>query len=163
VSVFWKRFWDKVKWTPTCWLWTGGRFNHGGYGRISQGNRGKQVHRLAYARLLGPIPEGLLVCHHCDEPRCVNPRHLFLGTQGDNARDRMRKDRGARGSWHGRAKLTDAQVAAIRASYTQGNGVVLARAFGIAHSTLYRIVSGKRYRLSEPSAGATSIKVATCG
>ena len=79
-----------------CWLWLGGTASKG-YGHFSMGGRGgKQVnaHRAAYEFHYGPIPEGMLVCHSCDNPPCVNWNHLFLGTHQDNVRDMWAKGRG---------------------------------------------------------------------
>lgn len=89
-----ERFWAKVNKTETCWLWTGAK-QRLGYGHISIGNdRFTSAHRLAYELANGPIPDGLFACHRCDNPACVRPDHLFLGTQQDNLRDAWRKGRG---------------------------------------------------------------------
>jgi HNH endonuclease len=71
-----------------CWIWLGAPARKG-YGAVSMG-RGKtmQVHRLSYQTFVGPIPEGALICHKCNTPLCINPAHLYAGTQRDNARDR---------------------------------------------------------------------------
>lgn len=90
------RFWQRVERGPNCWLWSGGT-NERGYGKISDDNRRPAyAHRISWEMTNGPIPEGLYVCHHCDNPRCVNPSHLFLGTQKDNLRDMSTKGRGNR-------------------------------------------------------------------
>ena len=90
------RFWGRVLKTPTCWIWQGARAG-GRYPAFKL--RGQQVdgHRLAYEWANGPIPIGFHVLHTCDNPPCVNPAHLFLGTEGDNARDKERKGRGRYG------------------------------------------------------------------
>ena len=91
------RFWDRKVVSPTgCWEWAGAR-DKDGYGQTPplDGRSGAvRAHRLAWTLTNGPIPKGLLVCHHCDNPACINPDHLWLGTSTDNNRDRERKGRG---------------------------------------------------------------------
>lgn len=97
-----------------CWLWTAAVVSRYGMFRIGEKNR--RAHRASWELLRGPIPAGLCVLHHCDNPLCVNPDHLFLGTAIDNVRDRDRKGRQARqrGEDCGAAKLTAVDVRAIR-------------------------------------------------
>ena len=88
-----ERFWSRVDRSPGgCWEWTGRRAR-GGYGEIWWHGRDQRSHRVAWELLEGPIPEGLFVCHHCDNPPCVRTSHLFLGTALDNNRDRQAKGR----------------------------------------------------------------------
>lgn len=75
-----------------CYLWEGAR-SESGYGRVYDGSRMWQAHRLVWTQVKGPIPHGLFVCHKCDTPPCVNPDHLFLGTAKDNNRDMAKKGR----------------------------------------------------------------------
>lgn len=89
--ILMKRFWDKVEKTATCWNWIGA--NRNGYGVIKIDNKSVATHRLSYEMHIGPIPEGLLVCHSCNNPLCVNPEHLFAGSYSDNMIDAMNKDR----------------------------------------------------------------------
>lgn len=92
-----ERFWSKVnRKDGGCWEWAAGRFSYG-YGafkrRVDGAWKQQKAHRLAYEWLVGPIPDGLIVCHACDNPPCCNPDHLFLGTQLDNQRDMIAKGR----------------------------------------------------------------------
>lgn len=90
-----ERFWEKVEKTDGCWLWTASLTNKG-YGEFRLNEPSPILaHRVAYELAHGPIPPGLFVCHHCDNPPCVRPDHLFLGTQKDNAQDMVRKGRHA--------------------------------------------------------------------
>lgn len=87
-----ERFMEKVKKTKTCWLWTATKFT-AGYGSFSYQSKKVAAHRFAYTVFVGEIPEGKFVLHHCDVPPCVNPDHLFLGTQTDNLQDMTEKGR----------------------------------------------------------------------
>ena len=93
-----ERFWEKVKKSTDCWNWTAGT-NSKGYGRILNSRKECEgeisAHRLSWVLHNGPIPEGLQVLHNCDNPPCVRPDHLFLGTNLDNMRDKKNKGRSA--------------------------------------------------------------------
>ena len=111
-----ERFADKVIPDPNseCWLWTAA-VDRQGYGMLRSGNGMCRAHRVSYELHIGQIPKGLLVCHTCDVPGCVNPDHLWLGTNATNMVDMTAKGRRALGVSHGKAKLTEDQVRAIRA------------------------------------------------
>lgn len=143
-----ERFHSKVMTEPNsgCWLWTG-CYEGNGYGNIGSGGsegRTLKAHRLSYEMHVGPIPPGADVLHRCDTRECVNPFHLFLGTQADNMADMVRKGRNARGSTNGHAKLTEDDVRAIRASADLLTDLV--EAYGVAASTISQIRSGHRWR-----------------
>jgi hypothetical protein len=116
-----ERFWDKVQKTESCWLWTA-YLKRNGYGQFFP-RRGHPVyaHRYSYELARGAIPDGLLVLHACDNPRCVNPNHLSLGTQKENLADMRRKGRHP-GTWAGREKATHCRQGHPYTLPVQGDG-----------------------------------------
>ncbi len=121
-----------------CWEWTGGRLPKG-YGNIWDGEKLSRAHRVSYELFRGAIPQGMQVLHSCDNPPCTNPGHLFLGTNADNLADRVAKGRSASGERHGNAKLTTAQVLAIRAD--QRHFRTIAKEYGIFPNYVHQIKS----------------------
>jgi len=131
--------------TATCWLWLGAK-TRAGYGRFGR-QKGYHAHRRSYELHKGPIPEGLLVCHTCDNPPCVNPDHLFLGTSADNSQDMARKGRGMQGEKARTAVLTKEDVLAIKGMLDAG--VVhrsIASKYGVERSTITAISRGKNWK-----------------
>lgn len=146
------RFWSKVNKTETCWLWTAGR-SPDGYGKVKSGGRTYRAHRFVLMLSGVDVPPDVLVCHHCDEPLCVKPDHLFLGSVLDNTRDKIRKGRlrVAFGENHGHSKISDAQVIEMRALRKQGWLLrELAEKFGVDPASAGLICSGKSRALSTP-------------
>jgi len=152
-----ERFWAKVdqKAPNECWEWQGS-LGRTGYGKFWSGGKLRSAHRVAWEFTHGQIPDDLCVCHKCDNPRCVNSAHLFLGTLTDNNQDRDRKGRTAQGKEHGlhvqgqnnpRAKLTADQVQAIRTRYATGTltQASLACEYNISGSQVWRIVYRKHW------------------
>lgn len=147
-----ERFWAKVRKTDDCWEWTGTCAPFG-YGVLYSGPRGQVhsevAHRVSWELHFGPIPAGLNVCHHCDNPPCVRPDHLFVGTQADNVRDRDAKGRHwtHRGMLVGTAKLTDAQVRDMRVRRSEGALLrEIAVEFGTSVGNVQTIVTRHSWR-----------------
>lgn len=137
------RFFSLIEIDPVtrCWNWTGA-LDEGGYGLFCDG----RAHRFSFENCVGDIPEGELVLHRCDNRRCVNPFHLFTGNHQDNTDDMRLKGRGAyvRGEQVGNARLTEAEVIAIRADERLQDEI--ARDYGIAQTTVSAIKRNANWR-----------------
>jgi hypothetical protein len=132
------RFWSRVLKTDNCWEWQGCP-NSEGYGYVKVNKRGWLAHRFAYVLTYGPIPGGLKVRHKCDNPICVRPSHLLLGTQKDNMQDCHRRGRAYIGP-RGPTKLTPAQRRTIHRRANAGeNTYDLGREFGISQPRVSQI------------------------
>ncbi len=136
------------KWIPEpnsgCWLWEGAHVPFG-YGIMGRGGRGAgnhYAHRLSYEIYVGPVPDGMKVLHSCDNPPCVNPDHLFLGTQKNNMEDKVAKGRHRPGEEHPNAVLTWEMVRAMRTEYATGTTSlsILGRKFGICFQHVHNVV-----------------------
>lgn len=139
-----ERFWGKVNKTNGCWNWLTYK-DRDGYGEFQLEKKKSKAHRASWQIHFGKIPEGLCVLHKCDNPPCVNPSHLFLGTPADNNKDRSLKGRSAKGEKMASAKLTENKVLNIRKMYAAGNikQKTLARLFDINFRTISQIINRK--------------------
>lgn len=153
-------YWRRVIKKEGCWSWKGGKTALG-YGRFSSGHKNNVIqpfaHRVSWEIHFGKIPDGLLVCHKCDNPECSNPNHLFLGTPKDNFRDAIKKGRNnphhtknrLRGSNHKLSKLTENQVKEIiniarSESRPFGYAKILSRKFNVSIATIYGLAEKRR-------------------
>lgn len=161
VEWFWSRV-DRAGPVPAhapelghCWLWTRQRSH--GYGVTSFGRKSGQlrVHRVAWEMTNGAIPDGKIICHHCDNPPCCNPSHLYVGGKRENALDAVKRGqwRGPTGrhinvgSAHGRSKLTEADIPRIRERRAAGESArSIAADLGVHFNTVYRVVRRSHWR-----------------
>lgn len=140
------RFWSKVQMADGCWIWTGAKTT-GGYGHISRDGRRQRAHRVSWELHHGAIPPGLQVCHACDNPQCVRPDHLWLGTNSENQIDSSSKRRKCMGERHRSAKLTAEIVRSIRAEVN--SGVMqrdVAAKHGVDPTAVSQIMRGKTWK-----------------
>lgn len=145
-----QRFLDKVDIDNSesgCWIWKAGKSKEG-YGKLRILDKTKPAHRFSYELYKGEIPEGVFVCHSCDNRACVNPDHLWLGTHDDNMADMVYKERSKAGEDNPSSKLTVSDVKDIRNlfvknSYTQ---TLLAEMFGVSQQSIGRIVNNLSYK-----------------
>ena len=148
---FTERFWKKIEKRndDECWVWTASCAGKG-YGQIKPpvgyGRRNLYAHRVSYLLCVGPIPDGLEVCHHCDNPKCCNPKHLFAGTRAANAKDMSNKMRSTWGVRSGTCKLTEFDVRKIREMLVQNvPQQKIAKSFNISQIQVSRIKCGKQW------------------
>ncbi len=151
------RFWSKVKKTETCWLWTGRLCGRGYpifdvYVKRSRHVRG---HRFAWALSNGSSAGNLFVCHHCDNPACVRPDHLFLGTNDDNQADSVGKGRHVHGIRVKNHRLSNEKVVEIRRLAALGwKKSEIAKVYGVQRTTIRDAVNGRSWQHVKPIAAS---------
>lgn len=141
-----KRFWAKVQKGDECWEWTSS-LNNQGYGTIGIHWKHHLAHRVSFMVANGPFPKRLKVLHKCDNPKCVRPDHLFLGTMKDNTKDCEQKDRNCRGSRSHKAKVSEEDVLRMRALYHAGTPMrTLVAEFGLTQATISVALRGLKWK-----------------
>jgi hypothetical protein len=166
-NQFPERFMNKVEITKDCWIWKAANTPRG-YGIFTVKKKNIYAHRYSWSFVNGEIPEGMVICHRCDNPSCVNPDHLFIGTQKENLDDMKNKGRSPVGEKHrtkthpelvlrgeqiGTSKLSEEQVRKIREEYRPGKPGVksetsltgLAKKYGVNFQTISKIINNKRW------------------
>jgi hypothetical protein len=138
------RFWSRVRFTDTCWLWQAGTCAGYGWFYFTKGTA-EYTHRIVWWLTTQTAAGNMEVCHTCDIPTCVRPSHLFIGTQADNMRDMGSKARSRRSAAHHACKLSDSDVNLIRSMQSAAvSQHEIARRFGVNQSQISRIVRYKR-------------------
>lgn len=143
------KFWCRVEKTDSCWIWKGS-CDQGGYGQFETREKyARHAHRFSYFLHYGEIPNGMCVCHSCDNPSCVNPTHLFLGTNLDNINDRQKKFRQAMGLSQGLAKLKESDIKEIRNLANTTSRRKIGKLFNVAMSTINAVVQRKTWKYTD--------------
>lgn len=144
-----ERFWSKVEKTRECWLWVGAKIS-GGYGSFKINRKTAMAHRVSWELANDSIPPNLHVLHRCDNPLCVRPSHLFLGTQKDNVADRVSKNRSSRGSKRHNTRLTERIVKKILKELMThtgyGSRTKVAEKYGISLSAVSKMGVRKTWK-----------------
>jgi hypothetical protein len=144
-----KRFFERVDKTEKCWIWTGSK-NYFGYGTANWKGLPSRAHRISWIIHFDKIPKGMHILHKCDNPSCVNPKHLWIGTHTDNMRDRQAKGRAnhACGENQWISKLSERDVREIRRSYAAGEmtQVALSKKFKVRQGSISGIILRKSWK-----------------
>lgn len=140
-----------------CWVWQG-YVSVRGYGQLTWMYRKHMAHRVSWEIHNGAIPDGLVVCHRCDNRRCVNPDHLFLGTSADNIADMVTKGRQSKGEAHPKTELSEGDVAEIRRLRNLGCTLTrIASQYNVSKSTIENITTGKTWKYTLPQSEADAL------
>jgi len=141
---------DKIVTTlpSLCWEWTGYK-DKNGYGQIGINNKIYYTHRIVYELINGSIPSNLSILHHCDNPSCCNPNHLFLGTRADNIKDMVSKGRQSKGENRPNSKHIYSQIVKIRQLYSTGKYTQkqLGEKFNLNQSNISRIITNQKWKI----------------
>lgn len=141
------RFWSYVDRSGDCWLWLRGK-DKDGYGKFCADRKGVKAHRFAFEVSKHEIPQGMKVCHSCDNPTCCNPDHLWLGSTKDNNKDKANKGRANKGEDRYNAKLTECSVREIRSLLLAGvlSQHSIAVRFGVSLALINNVAIGKAWK-----------------
>ena len=143
--------WHDVEPNTGCWLWMRADYTKG-YGAVNFDGHTRRAHRVMYSLVCGCVPDGMFVCHKCDQPSCVNPKHLFIGTAQDNTDDMFGKDRWVMpvvksGVGHHNAKICLESAKEIRSLYSSGvSQRKIAKKFGISQPAVRAVLVGKTWK-----------------
>jgi hypothetical protein len=159
-------FWEKIDFLGDCWVWTGATMA-GGYGKVTYSGVTMGAHRCVFTYTTGIDAANLFVCHHCDNPPCVNPAHLYVGTPKQNSADMVRRKRASRHAKGALAVLTESEVLEARAIFAAGGATVegLAATFGVQRPTIRDLLTGRTWKtvggpLSTPGASGKRLVAA---
>jgi len=140
--------WKKIdkRGEDECWNWLDRLSN--GYGQMRFNNKAYGAHRFVYEEVYGMIPEGLFICHKCNNPSCCNPNHLYAGTQKDNQKQMVNEGRSAKGEMQSLSKLTTRDILKIRSLYStnEKNQIELGKIFGVDNATISDITRRKTWK-----------------
>lgn len=143
--------WVKIDPRTGCWIWIGAK-TYWGYGTRTNNGKTRRTHRISYELHIGAIPKGMCVLHSCDNPPCVNPDHLFLGTLKDNSQDMVAKGRSVAGIKNGMCRLQESDIEQMRDSWNGGCPMeALAHEFKCSLSTVSRIINFQTHWNKEPA------------